>query len=66
MIRSLEDSRTDEESVPPAECPRGNEEELTRGRVEQTPFTMISWVTVVIGASVLLVLAIVVVAYVVA
>lgn len=66
MIRSLEDPRTDEESVPSAERPRGSEEELTRGRVEQTPFTMISWVTVVIGASVLLVLAIVVVAYVVA
>ena len=66
MIRSLEDPRTDEESVPPAERPRGSEEELTRGRVEQTPFTMISWVTVVIGAFAVLVLAVVVVAYVIA
>jgi hypothetical protein len=66
MISSLHDPGTDETSVPPAERPRGSEEELARGRVEQTPVTMINWVAVVIGAFALLVVAIVVVAYVIA
>ena len=65
-------SRTDDdigaapEGAVPAEQSRGGEQELARGRVEQTPFSMISWVGVVIGAAVALVLALVVVAYVVA
>jgi hypothetical protein len=50
----------------PAEQPRGGEQELARGRVEQTPFSMISWVGVVIGAFAMLALALVAVAYVVA
>jgi hypothetical protein len=50
----------------PAEQSRGGEQELARGRVEQTPFSMISWVGVVIGAFAVLALALVVVAYVVA
>jgi hypothetical protein len=66
VIRSADDTRTDEESVSPAERPRGGEEELARGRVEQTPFSVINWVAVVIGAFVVLVLGVVVVAYVVA
>ena len=56
----------DEKSVPPAERPPGSEEELARGRVEQTPVTVINWVAVVIGALVALALAVVVVAYVIA
>lgn len=66
MAKSLDDQRAGEDSVPPAERPRGSEEELARGRVEQTPLSVINWVAVVIGAVVVLVLAIVVVAYVVA
>ena len=66
MIRSADASRTDEDSVPPAERPRGSEEELAHGRVEQTPFSVINWVAVVIAASAVLVLAVVVVAYVLA
>jgi hypothetical protein len=66
MTSSLDDPGTDEESVLPAERSRGSEEELARGRVEQTPVTMINWVAVVIGAFVLVVLVIVVVAYVIA
>jgi len=54
-----------EEAVP-AEEQRGGEQELARGRVEQTPFSMISWVGVVIGAFAVLALALVAVAYVVA
>jgi len=50
----------------PAEQPRGSEQELARGRVEQTPFSMISWVGVVIGAFAVLALALVAVAYLVA
>jgi hypothetical protein len=65
-------TRADEETgaVPvetvPAEQPRGSEQELARGRVEQTPFSMISWVGVVIGAFAVLALALVAVAYLVA
>ena len=66
MIRSVDDPRADEESAPPAERAPGSEQELARGRVEQTPFSMINWVAVVIGAVVLLVLVLAVVAYVVA
>jgi hypothetical protein len=50
----------------PAEQSRGGEQELARGRVEQTPFSMISWVGVVIGAFAVLALALVAVAYLVA
>jgi hypothetical protein len=49
-----------------AEQSRGSEQELARGRVEQTPFSVISWVGVVVGAFAVLALALVVVAYVVA
>ncbi|HET6684619.1 MAG TPA: hypothetical protein VFG75_13050 [Gaiella sp.] len=66
MIGSLHDPGTDERSFPPAELPRGSEEELARGRVEQTPVTMINWVAVAIGAFAVLVLAIVVAAYLIA
>ncbi len=66
MARSLDDPGADEKSVPPAERPPGSEEELARGRVEQTPVTVINWVAVVIGALVALALAVVVVAYVIA
>jgi hypothetical protein len=65
MVRSP-DPGAAEDSAPPAERPRGSEEELARGRVEQTPVSMISWVAVVIGAVVALVLVIVVIAYVIA
>jgi hypothetical protein len=50
----------------PAEQSRGGEQELARGRVEQTPFSMISWVGVVIGGFAVLALALVAVAYLVA
>jgi hypothetical protein len=66
VIRSVDDPRADEESVPPAERPRGGEAELARGRVEQTPVSVINWVAVVIGVFAALVLVLVVVAYVVA
>ena len=66
MTSSLDDPGADKASVPRAERPRGSEEELARGRVEQTPVTMINRVAVVIGAFVLVVLVIVVVAYVIA
>ena len=64
MTRSadLEDER--EEHI--AEEPRGSEEELARGRVEQTPVTMINWVALAIGAFAAIVVAVVVVAYLVA
>jgi len=64
--REVYDPGADEKSVPPAERPPGSEEELARGRVEQTPVTVINWVAVVIGALVALALAVVVVAYVIA
>jgi hypothetical protein len=54
------------ERTPPAERPRTEEQELARGRVEQTPFSVISWVGLTIGLVVLLVVALVVVAYLVA
>ena len=63
MAEDLEDAH---ERTPPAEQPRSEEQELARGRVEQTPFTMINWVAVAIGAVVVLVVAVVVVAYVIA
>jgi hypothetical protein len=66
VIRSLDDPVTDEQTTPPAELPRTSEEELARGRVEQTPFSMINRVALVIGAVVALALVIVVIAYVVA
>ena len=66
MIRSAEDPRPDEESVPPAERPRGSEVELARGRVEHTPFSLINWVALVVAAFAVVVLVLVVVAYVVA
>ena len=65
MTRSLEDPVGDDQ-LPPAERPRTGEEELARGRVEQTPFSMINWVAVVIGPSTALVLLIVVISYLIA
>ena len=65
VMRSLEDTITDEQ-LPPAERPGADEAELARGRVEQTPFSMINWVALGIGAFAALVLVIVVIAYVVA
>ena len=65
VMRSLEDTVTDEQ-LPPAERPGTDEAELARGRVEQTPFSMINWVALGIGAFAALVLVIVVIAYVVA
>lgn len=64
-MRSLEDPVTDEQ-LPPAERPSTDEAELARGRVEQTPFSMISWVALGVGAFAALVLVIVVIAYVIA
>jgi len=66
VMRSSESPVADERRTPPAEPPRTGEQELTRGRVEQTPFSMINWVAVVIGTFAALVLAVVVVAYVIA
>jgi len=66
VTRPVDDPDTVAESVPPAELPRTGEEELARGRVEQTPVSVINWVAVVIGAVVVVVLVLVVVAYVVA
>ncbi len=66
VIHSVDDRQSDEGPAPPAERPRGSEEELARGRVEQTPVTVINWVALVIGAFAALVLVLVVVAYVVA
>lgn len=66
VTRPVDDPDTDAETVPPAELPRTGEEELARGRVEQTPVSMINWVAVVIGAVVVVALVLVVVAYVVA
>jgi hypothetical protein len=66
VIRSLEDPVADEQTTPPAERPRTDETELARGRVEQTPFSIINWVALAIGAVVALALVVVVVAYVVA
>jgi hypothetical protein len=66
MIGSLEDRQADEKTVPAAERARGSEEELARGRVEQTPVTMIGWVALAIGAFAVLVLVVVVAAYLIA
>lgn len=52
--------------MPPAERPRTGEEELARGRVEQTPVSMISWVAVALALLAGLALVLVVVAYVIA
>lgn len=65
VIRSLEDPVSDDQ-LPPAERPRTGEAELARGRVEQTPFSMITWVAVGIVAFAALVLVIVVIAYLIA
>jgi hypothetical protein len=61
VTRSIDVDEQREEHV--AEEPRGSEEELARGRVEQTPVTMINWVAVAIGAFAAIVIAIAVVAY---
>jgi hypothetical protein len=66
VIRPADHVDEDSEGVPPAERPRSGEQELARGRVEQTPVSMINWVAVVIGAFALLVLVLVVAAYVIA
>ena len=66
MIRPDDETGTVSAEAVPAEQPRGGEQELARGRVEQTPFSMISWVGVVIGAFAVLALALVAVAYLVA
>ena len=66
VSRPADQIRDEAEERPPAEQPRGSEQELARGRVEQTPFTMINWVGVAIGAIALVALALVVVAYVLA
>jgi hypothetical protein len=66
VIRPDDETGAAPEGAAPAEQPRGGEQELARGRVEQTPFSLISWVGVVIGAFAVLALALVAVAYVVA
>lgn len=66
VIRHADETRTEVEETSPAEQPRGAEQELAHGRVEQTPFAMINWVGLVIGAFALLALALVVAAYLVA
>ncbi len=66
MIRPDDESGAAPEETVPAERPRGSEQELARGLAEQTPFSMISWVGVAIGAFAVLALALVAVAYVVA
>jgi hypothetical protein len=66
VIRPDDETGAAPERAAPAEQPRGGEQELARGRVEQTPFSLISWVGVVIGAFAVLALALVAVAYVVA
>ena len=50
----------------PAERPPTDEVALVRGRVEQTPVTLINWVALVIGAVVVLALLVVVAAYLIA
>jgi len=66
VIRPDDETRAAPEEAVPAEQPRGGEQELARGRLEQTPFSMIGRVGVVIGAFAVLALALVAVAYVVA
>ena len=66
MIRPDDETGTVSAEAIPAEQPRGGAQELARGRVEQTPFSMIGRVGVVIGAFAVLALALVAVAYVVA
>ena len=51
------------DATPPAERPPTDEVALARGKVEQTPVTLINWVAVVIGAVVVLALVVVVAAY---
>ena len=58
--------RADEAGVPPAERPSTAEEELARGRVEQTPFSVISWVGVALALLVGIALVLVVAAYAIA
>jgi hypothetical protein len=58
--------RADEARVPPAERPSTAEEELARGRVEQTPFSVISWVGVALALLVGIALVLVVAAYAIA
>ena len=53
-------------ATPPAERPATDEVVLARGKVEQTPFSMINWVAVVIGAVVARVLVLFVAAYLIA
>jgi hypothetical protein len=66
VIRPDDETGAAPEKTAPAVQPRGSEQELARGRVEQTPFSLISWVGVAIGALAVLALALVAVAYVVA
>jgi len=53
-------------ATPPAERPPTDEVALVRGRVEQTPVTLINWVALLIGAVVVLALVVVVAAYLIA
>ena len=72
VIRSVDVPRPEDKAeenearMPPAERPRTGEEELARGRVEQTPVSMISWVAVALTLLAALALVLVVVAYVIA
>jgi hypothetical protein len=65
VIRPDDETGAAPEKTAPAVQPRGSEQELARGRVEQTPFSLISWVGVAIGALAVLALALVAFAYVV-
>jgi len=53
-------------ATPPAERPPTDEVALARGRVEQTPVTLVNWVAIAIGAVVVLALVVVVAAYLIA
>lgn len=57
---------TRQQQVPPAELPRGEEQEVAAGRVSSTPFTMINRVALMIALVAGIALGIVVVAYLVA
>ena len=66
MTRPVDDTGDVPEHALPAEQPGGGEQELARGRIEQTPVSLINRVGVAIGALALFALALAVLAYVLA
>jgi hypothetical protein len=64
VVRPADRHVTAEPRTPPAERPPTGETELARGRVEQTPASLISWVALAIAVPAALVVLVALLVYV--